>query len=142
MISKKDALELLEGMHFEEKDLFYKFKKYFPDLLNWIISSPLLMRNIEKIKITYVSTNEIKDDGRITTECYLSIYTKTYLYGIHAEKPTNDSPRGELDGVLMLREKSSGQKDLRDGAYSEKTWKNILKQILEYEFNVHGKLLS
>ena len=134
---KKEALELLEGMHFDEKDLFIKFKKNFPELLDWIASSRLLMKNIEKLEVSYVYENEMRDDGRITTECNLGIYTKTYLYSIHAEKPTTDSPRGELYGVLMIREPNSGQKNLRDGAYSEETWKSILKQILKYETIAH-----
>lgn len=40
----------------------------------------------------------------------------------------------------MLRAPNSGQKDLKNGTYSEQTWKSIVKQILDYKSGIQGKL--
>jgi len=127
---RRDFDILISEWNSHNKGRYIEFKEKFHELHQWILNTNVMSDTINKLEINDISGNE----------CYFSLETDIFIYSIHAERSTDAYQRGELDGTLLGKEKNSGSNDLRDGPYSEKTWRAIINQIFHIEANIRQNL--
>ena len=122
------------------------FKSNFSDFIGWFnlfLNFPKYMvKPIKKIfdyvLVSYIHINQKNIEGRYDTRCIISFYTEDNWYQIHLIKPSKLRPEGYIFGTISPCISDSKEKisnDLRDGSYSEQTWRKIVMQICDLEGN-------
>ncbi len=114
-------------------DIFSKFYKWFEAFINF----PHLLMEPNKKVFDYLDilNIHINDEGE---RCSVVFYTYDCRYFITIMTPSNNEPLGYMFGTISPRIEEEGTdilpaNDLRDGAYTESTWKRIVDHIISIE---------
>lgn len=108
-------------------NLFLNFPKY--------INKPI-KKIFDYVLVSYIHINQKNLEGQYDTRCIISFYTEDKCYQIHLIKPNKLRLNGYIFGTISPRISDYKEKisnDLRDGPYSEQTWRKIVMQICDLE---------
>lgn len=122
------------------------FIENFSDFYEWLSKFLNFPRDLIKIKkevfdyvsIDYIHINRRNLEGVLDTRCTLTFYTDGNCYKFHIVKPYKKRPSGLILGTFFVRDSEHKLQEgissnLIEGAYSENTWRETLKQIVGLE---------
>lgn len=128
------------------RELLPKIKAYIPELLDWMAPLGRFGANIVDAAVLAVPVNEQgsadPQSAGAEVRVRLRLFSERYSYGVSVCVPADGSrpeePFGYLGCVASNRKPRAGEdwtrgRDLADGPYCEKTWHNILADIVAFE---------
>ena len=109
----------------ENERLRKEFKSFLPNFYSWVNKFIPLETGSCYVYFSFLDRKAkyLFPHGKI------EFYSDFLRYLVYVRKPCDFDSVGSIRGCVMTQEEDSGSNDLRDGPYSEETWRAIIKQI-------------